>query len=68
MTYLNGKQAEVIKDGGKFKKGEIVIISGNPFKLGNHDTTIYVVNRKGIIGRIPIEKIRVIVKPKNKTI
>lgn len=63
MSYLDGKQAEIIIDGGKFQKGEIVIISGNPFKTGGKgDSTIYVVNRKGIIGRLPTEKIKVIVR------
>lgn len=62
MSYLDGKRAKIIEDGEKFKQDETVIISGNPFKVGNQDTTIYVVNRKGIIGRMPLEKIKMIVK------
>jgi len=66
MTYLNGKKAKVIEDGGKFKKDEVIIISGNPYrhKEGgkNPCSTIYAVNKDGVIGRIPIKKIRMIVK------
>jgi len=65
MTYLNGKKAKVIEDGGKFKKDEIIIISGNPYRMQggkNPCSIIYAVNQDGVIGRIPIKKIRMLIK------
>ena len=65
MTYLNGRQAVVIKDSGTFKKGEIIIMSGNPYywqRGKDNYSLIYAVNREGVIGRIPTKKIRMIVK------
>jgi len=51
MTYLNGKKARVIEDGGKFKKDEIIIISGNPYRMQggkNPCSIIYAVNKDGM--------------------